>query len=254
MDTATETSTNSVVMSVSRSDVSGSLIRRVRAFPPERDVFHAAACGAREWLSLALKRARKPLPTDKHGLSVLHIAALHGHLDCIELLLEADGSVDVNSSCPHGRRPVHMVLSAQSRPNTHACLIYLLEHGAQINVSTDEGLTPLHLAAAEGLTDCTETLVRNGADILAQDKRGHTPLVLSRIWGHRLAARFLKDAMWRKDKQQGIKKSKQLHDLRQFQCCSVLDLPHLGRSLKPDTSPWTEVAMHLAEELKPGHY
>ncbi|XP_016307787.1 ankyrin repeat domain-containing protein 53 [Sinocyclocheilus anshuiensis] len=199
-----------------RSDVSGSLVRLVRAFPPESDVLHAAACGAREWLSSALKRARTPLHNDKHGLSVLHIAALHGHLDCMDLLLEDGGSVDVNSSCPHGRRPVHMVLTAQSRPNTHACLIYLLEHGAQINV--------------------------------------YERCDLSRIWGHRLTARFLKDAMWWKDKQQGIKKSKQLHDLRQVQCCSVLDLPHLGRSLKPDASPWTEVAMHLAEELKPGHY
>lgn len=61
------------ISSVSGSDVSGSLIRRVRAFPPERDVFHAAACGAREWLSLALKRARKPLPTDKH------VRALYTH-------------------------------------------------------------------------------------------------------------------------------------------------------------------------------
>ncbi|KAF4111569.1 hypothetical protein G5714_008600 [Onychostoma macrolepis] len=172
----------------------------------------------------------------------------------MELLLEAGGIVDVNGSCPDGRRPVHMVLSAQSRPNTHACLIYLLEHGAQIDVSTEEGLTPLHLAAAEGLTDCTKTLVRNGADIHAQDKRGHTPLDLARIWGHRLTARFLKDAIWQKDKQQEIRKNKQLHDLMQFQCCSVLDLPRLGRSVKPDASPWTEVAMHLAEELKPGHY
>lgn len=39
-----------------------------------------------------------------------------------------------------------------------------------------------------------------------------------------------------------------------FQSSNVLDLPRLGRSLKPDASPWTEVAMHLAEELQPGHY
>lgn len=70
------------------------------------------------------------------------------------------------------------------------CPLFQLPQCCCILSSTDEGLTPLHLAAAEGLTDCTETLVRNGADILAQDKRGHTPLVLSRIWGHRLAARY----------------------------------------------------------------
>lgn len=35
---------------------------------------------------------------------------------------------------------------------------------------------------------------------------------------------------------------------------SVLDLPRLGRTSKPNGSPWTEVAMHLTEELQPGHY
>ncbi|XP_073764139.1 ankyrin repeat domain-containing protein 53 isoform X2 [Danio rerio] len=142
-------------MSVLRKDNNEAV---VGGSPPESDMFHAAASGARDWLSLTLKKARKPLITDKHGLSVLHIAALHGHLDCMELLL-AGGYADVNVSCPHGRRPLHMMLTAQSQPNTHAGLIYLLEHGAHISVSTDEGLTPLHQAAAEGLTDCTETLV-----------------------------------------------------------------------------------------------
>ncbi|KAK7171093.1 hypothetical protein R3I94_001108 [Phoxinus phoxinus] len=255
METAAETSTNSTAMSVSRKDDSVSLVRLIRSFPTESDMFHAAACGAREWLSLTLTRARKPLHTDKHGLTVLHIAALHGHLACMELLVEAGDCVDVDVRCPQGRRPLHMLLTTQSRPNSHACLIYLLEHGAQINVSTDEGLTPLHLAAAEGLMDCTETLVRNGADTHARDKMGHTALDLARIWGHRLIARFLKDAMWRKDKQQEMVNTKHLRDLRQFQCFNVLDLPRLGRALRtrPD-SPWTEVAMHLAEELKPGHY
>ncbi|KAL1271934.1 hypothetical protein QQF64_030950 [Cirrhinus molitorella] len=81
------------------------------------------------------------------------------------------------------------------------------------SASTDEGLTPLHLAAAEGLTDC-ETLVRNGVDI--HKTRGVTCLSTSLGSG---ATDSLPDAVWRKDKQQEIKKSKQLHDLRQFQCC-----------------------------------
>lgn len=68
------------------------------------------------------------------GLSVLHIAALYGHLECMKLLLDAGDVVDVNAGCRHGRRPIHMVLTAQSRPDTHTCLTYLLEHGAQTNV------------------------------------------------------------------------------------------------------------------------
>ncbi|XP_009301209.1 ankyrin repeat domain-containing protein 53 isoform X3 [Danio rerio] len=191
-------------MSVLRKDNNEAV---VGGSPPESDMFHAAASGARDWLSLTLKKARKPLITDKHGLSVLHIAALHGHLDCMELLL-AGGYADVNVSCPHGRRPLHMMLTAQSQPNTHAGLIYLLEHGAHISV-------------------------------------------------------FLKDAMWRKDKEQQMKRSKHQHNLRQEllmmtksrgKCVSVLDLPRLGRSGKAMSSPWTEVVLHLSEELKPGHY
>lgn len=40
----------------------------------------------------------------------------------------------------------------------------------------------------------------------------------------------------------------------QLQCSSVLDLPHQRGAQGATASPWTEVAMHLAEELQPGHY
>lgn len=40
-----------------------------------------------------------------------------------------------------------------------------------------------------------------------------------------------------------------------FQSHSVLDLPRRRcPSPEPGASPWTEVAMHLVEELEPGHY
>uniref|UniRef100_A0A3P8XED0 Ankyrin repeat domain 53 n=1 Tax=Esox lucius TaxID=8010 RepID=A0A3P8XED0_ESOLU len=122
------------------------------------------------------------------GLSVLHVACLHGRLECMKLLLESE-SADVNASCPLGRRPIHMVLTSRSRPHSHACLTTLLQHGALTNVATDTGLTPLHLAAAEGLQGCVEALVRAGADTGARDNRGHTPLDLARIWCHRTIAR-----------------------------------------------------------------
>ncbi len=60
---------------------------------------------------------------------------------------------------------------------------------ADITSTTDSGATPLHLAASEGLLDCTEILVQAGADVLAQDSTGHTPLDLARIWCRREVAR-----------------------------------------------------------------
>ncbi|KAL0970148.1 hypothetical protein UPYG_G00237800 [Umbra pygmaea] len=182
--------------------------------PPDSDVFHAAISGDLDWLRFSLKRSLSTTQLDKQGLTVLHVAGLHGRLECMKLLLESE-SVDVNASCPHGRRPIHMVLTSQNRPNSHACLIALLQHGALPNVATDTGLTPLHLAATEGLLECTETLVRAGADTSARENRGHTPLDLARIWCHRRIARFLKNCMWQNEKKREMEQCRALLKLRQ---------------------------------------
>lgn len=55
--------------------------------------------------------------------------------------------------------------------------------------TTDLGQTPLHLAASEGFLDCVEILVKAGADVLAKDSLGQTPLDLACIWCHRKIAR-----------------------------------------------------------------
>lgn len=54
---------------------------------------------------------------------------------------------------------------------------------------TNSGVTPLHLAASEGLLDCVETLIQAGADVLAQDNMGNSPLDSARIGCHREVAR-----------------------------------------------------------------
>ncbi|KAM4611597.1 ankyrin repeat domain-containing protein 53 [Polymixia lowei] len=183
--------------------------------PPKSDKFQAAASGDRAWLRASLKNAVPPLDADRQGLSVLHVACLHGQLACVEMLVDS-GLVEINTGCPQGQRPIHMVLSLQSLPNSSACLKYLLEHGADVNASaTDSGQTALHLAAAQGLLECSEILVRAGADVHAQDSRGHKPLDLARFWCHRKTARYLKDCMWQANKRKELENRKLVHHLYQ---------------------------------------
>ncbi|KAK2899903.1 hypothetical protein Q8A73_013032 [Channa argus] len=146
---------------------------------------------------------------NKKGLTALHMACLYGQLSTIQLLVESGvGCLDHVDS--QGHRPIHMVLSFWSSPNTSSCLRYLLENRADVNTTTDLGLSPLHIAASEGLFECTEMLVQAGADVLAKDQMGHTPLDLARVWCHRKIARYLKNCMWMAEKSKEMEERKRV--------------------------------------------
>lgn len=59
------------------------------------------------------------------------------------------------------------------------CLMYLLEHGAQPNLSAG-GNAALHEACANGNTECAELLLEHGADPNQQSEDGLTPLHMCR--------------------------------------------------------------------------
>ncbi|XP_034533180.1 ankyrin repeat domain-containing protein 53 [Notolabrus celidotus] len=146
------------------------------------------------------------------GPSALHMACLHGQLATIQILLDSRPGM-INGGDQQGRRPVHMVLSSRSSPNTSSCIRYLLEHGADINVTTESGATPLHLAASEGLLECAEIFVQAGADVSAKDSMGLTPLDFARVWCRRKVARYLRSCMWQKDKDKEQKERKSVQAL-----------------------------------------
>jgi ankyrin repeat protein len=55
----------------------------------------------------------------------------------------------------------------------------LLKHGAVIDLTEKNGMTPLHLAAASYNPALVYFLVRNGADALRRTKDGKTPMQIA---------------------------------------------------------------------------
>ncbi|KAM4714739.1 ankyrin repeat domain-containing protein 53 [Anableps anableps] len=139
-------------------------------------------------------------------LPPLHLACLHGKLQTVQELVESKPWC-INSSDPQGRRPLHIVLCSQCS-NINTCLRYLLEHGADVNATTDVGQSPLHWAVSGGLLDCSEILMKAGADILAKDRTGLTPLDIARLWCHRKIARSLKHSLWHSNKEKEMEEIK----------------------------------------------
>jgi serine/threonine-protein phosphatase 6 regulatory ankyrin repeat subunit B len=55
----------------------------------------------------------------------------------------------------------------------------LIDAGADPNVSTDDGFTPLMAASGEGYLEIVKLLLQAGADVTAKNKSGLTALTLA---------------------------------------------------------------------------
>lgn len=72
-----------------------------------------------------------------------------------------------------------------------------LESGVDVNIKTDGGATPLHLAAERGNDDVAELLIYKGADVNSKDNAerpfecGYTPLHYASTYGHNAVIKLL---------------------------------------------------------------
>lgn len=108
---------------------------------------------------------------DPGGNTALHDACIGGHDVCVQLLLSHGADPEVLAA--DGSAPLHLCTTAQS----FQCAKLLLEGGAEVNVRNKESrLTPLHVAARRGLEEHVELFLSHGADVLATNQEGETPL------------------------------------------------------------------------------
>uniref|UniRef100_H3AFP1 Ankyrin repeat domain 53 n=1 Tax=Latimeria chalumnae TaxID=7897 RepID=H3AFP1_LATCH len=213
----------------------------------------AATIGDVTWLHQSMKKAKSTTQRDRNGFTAIHLAAKHGRLECVKILVEEyNVSVDLTNS--QGCRPLHLVFSKEHKLRSFQCMTYLLMQGAKINVQNSDRQTPLHKAASEGLQDCVAALVEAGADVSIKDTSGHTPIDLTKIWGHRKCCRYLSHIMWKQGKDEFVRETERLNEIKYTLFLGELDY---NKRVKKDKAFFNDIAFgdwieakHLPVRLK----
>ncbi len=145
------------------------------------------------------------------GMTALHWAVYHRHLDSVERLLAAGSDANARTrydvtplaiACRFGepkitaalleagakvdpRLPNQLApLAIAARTGDPATIQQLLEHSAKVNAKDRKGQTPLMWAAAKGNLAAVDTLLKAGADANAKLDSSFTPLLFAAREGH----------------------------------------------------------------------
>ena len=131
-----------------------------------------ARLGDAEGLRTLIEAGLRPDRADRDGCTPLFHAAQNGHVEVIDLLVR------------HGANPLHrchtgataLHVAATGASNARA-VSRLLECGCDVDATFRKGQTPLHLAAAAGSVDIARVLLEHGADVNSRTVEGVTPLL-----------------------------------------------------------------------------
>ena len=113
------------------------------------------------------------------GQNLLHLAVRHGGAAMVRLLCTA--GVDKEATDANGNTPLDQ---AVLRGNTSVA-VALLQCGADPGrVRVSDGRGPLHQACIKGTAELIPLLVAAGANVVAEDRSGQTPLDLALDYGN----------------------------------------------------------------------
>lgn len=123
-----------------------------------------------------------------NGLTALQVAALHGNLDVVRILI--DSNADVNAKTSTG---VTAIMAASVSGNEELVKM-LLAAKADVNAKRDDGITALRIASQNGELGVVKILLAAKADVNAKTSTGVTALMAASQNGHIEVVRALLDA------------------------------------------------------------
>ena len=118
---------------------------------------------------------------------LLHYAAVKGKIGVLRLLLQHNA--DVNAKTNNGVTPLY---NASGRGQLNAIQL-LLDHGADVNSQTVTLSTPLMFASERGHLETVQVLLRHGANLHMRSNRNLTAFLMATRKGHVEVAQLLLD-------------------------------------------------------------
>ena len=161
------------------------IAREILAHRGELDLWEASALGDEGEVTI-LVSADLTL-VDRYspdGFTALSLAAFFGQNAVLKILLTNGADVNLPSRNQMRVRPIHSAAAHRDPEAGFAMLKTLLSYGAEVNVTRQEGWTPLHQAAAHGSRSMVRLLLQYGADPTARTDNGKTALDMAREHGH----------------------------------------------------------------------
>ncbi|KAI0502938.1 ankyrin repeat-containing domain protein [Xylaria bambusicola] len=122
------------------------------------------------------------------GANVFHLAADLGHVDCMKLFLHEKWFEDLESVDKNLQTPMHYA----AQRGQLLVIRFLYQHGCDIDRTTRDGKSPLHLAVEGQHTDVVEELLNLGAK-MKTDVHGLSPLVYAYKTGNNQLIRIFRD-------------------------------------------------------------
>jgi hypothetical protein len=116
------------------------------------------------------------------GRSGLHFACAALDLPIVNLLLCAGGKVDLPTD--RGRLPIHLACRHDRGEQTRTFLSWLEVNGANVNGCDDDGRGALNEAAYHGNQTAVRWLLAHGSQLTACDRHGRTALHVAAAAGH----------------------------------------------------------------------
>jgi len=132
---------------------------------------------------------------DVKRLKPLHVAALEGKLDAVELLVSAGFSCSLNDD--KGRTPLHICCCNPSI-ESGLCVTFLCVQFKKAAVAVDlNGYTPLHIAVSNRNINCIKALLENVSEaktlLKKKCKQGQTPGDIALDFGYKDIWKLLKE-------------------------------------------------------------